>query len=62
MLILSSLECSCQHGVKNGHIMAGWVGECCSELGTPSTIPKADAKVCFCWNILGMLLGVNGEK
>ena len=29
-----SLECSCQHGVKSGHIAAEWVGECCSELGT----------------------------
>ena len=44
MLILSSLECSCQHGVKNGHITAGWVGECYSELGTPSTILKSDTK------------------
>ena len=42
-----SLECSCQHGVKSGHIAAGWVGECCSELGTPSTIPKSDTKECF---------------
>ena len=44
MLILSSLECSYQHGVKSGHITAGWVGECCSELGTPSTILKSDTK------------------
>ena len=27
----------------------GWLGECCSELGTPSTFPRT-------------LLGVNGEK
>ena len=37
MLTLS--ENSCQHGVKNGYITAGWVGECCSELGSPITIP-----------------------
>ena len=36
MLVLSSSECSCQHGVKNGHIATGWVDECCSKLGTPS--------------------------
>ena len=48
--------------MKNGHITAGWVGECCIELGTPSTSPKSDARVRFCWDILGMLLGVNGEK
>ena len=47
MLVLSSLECSCQHGVKNGHIERGWVGQCCSELGAPSTIPKSDTKECF---------------
>ena len=62
MLTLSSLECSCQHGVKDGHITAGWVGECCSELGTPIVIPYSDTKECFCWDILGMLLCVNGEK
>ena len=62
MLILFSLKFNCQHGVKNGHITAGWVGECCSELGTPSAIPKSDTKECFCWDILGMLLGVNGAK
>ena len=28
MLIPSSLECSCRHGVKNAHISAGRVGEC----------------------------------
>ena len=32
MLTLSSLECNCQYGVKNGYITARWVGECCSEL------------------------------
>ena len=58
MLILFSLECSCQHGVKN---CGGWVGECCSELGTPSTIPKSHQRM-FCWDVLGILLGVNGEK
>ena len=47
MLILSSLEWSCQHGVKKDHITAGWVGECCSELGTPSTIPKPENKKYF---------------
>ena len=47
MLVLPSLECSCQHGVKNGHIATGWVGECCSELGTPSTVPKSGTKECF---------------
>ena len=47
MLILFSLECSCQYGVENGHIMAGWVGECCGELGTPSTNPKSNTKECF---------------
>ena len=47
MLVLSSLECSCQHGVKIGHIAAGWVGKCCCELGAPSTIPKSDTKECF---------------
>ena len=47
MLVFFSLECSCQHGVENGHIAAGWVGECCSEPGTPSTIPKSDTKECF---------------
>ena len=47
MLALSSSECSSQHGVKNGHIATGWVGECFSELGTPSTIPKSDTKECF---------------
>ena len=47
MLLLSSSECSCQHGVKNGHIATGWVGECCSELGTPSIIPESDTKECF---------------
>ena len=47
MLLLSSSECSCQRGVKNGHIATGWVGECCSELGTPSIIPKSDTKECF---------------
>ena len=39
MLALSSLEYSCQQGVKNGHITAGWASECCSELGSPLTIP-----------------------
>ena len=47
MLVLFSLECSCQHGVKNSHIVVGWVGECCSELGTPSTILKSDTKEYF---------------
>ena len=47
MLVFFSLECSCQHGVENGHIAAGWVGECCTEPGTPSTIPKSDTKECF---------------
>ena len=47
MLVLSSLEWSCQHGVENSHIVVGWVGECCSELGTPSTIHKSDTKECF---------------
>ena len=61
MLTLSSLECSCQYGVKNDHITAGWVGECCSELGTPITIPTSDTKECFSWDISGMLLVVNGE-
>ena len=51
MLVRSSLECSCQHGAKNGHIVASWVDKCCSELGTPSTIPKSDTKECF----VGML-------
>ena len=49
MLLLSSLEFNCQHGLKNGHIAAGWVGECCSELGTPITIPKSDTIECFVW-------------
>ena len=62
MLTLSSFDSSCQHGVKNSHITTGWVGEYCSELGTPITIPKSDNKQCFCWDILEMLLGVNGEK
>ena len=47
MLVLSSLECTCQHGLKDGHNAAGWVGECCSKLGTPSTIPKSDTKECY---------------
>ena len=47
MFVLSSLKYNCQHEVKNGHIAAGWVGECCSELGTPSTISKSDTKECF---------------
>ena len=47
MLVLFSLECCCQHGVENGHLAAGRVGECCSELGTASTIPKSDTKECF---------------
>ena len=47
----SSFECSCQHGVKNGHIAACWVGECCRELGTSSTIHKSGTKECF----VGML-------
>ena len=46
-LVFSSLGCSCQHGVQNGHIAAGWVGECCSKLGTPTTIPKSDTKECL---------------
>ena len=62
MLALSSLEYSCQQGVKNGHITAGWASECCSELGSPITIPQSGTKECFCWDILGMPLGVNGEK
>ena len=62
MLTLSSLDCSSQHGMKNGHITAGWVGEYCSELGASITVPKSDTKQCFCWDILEMLLGVNGEK
>ena len=62
MLIVSSLECSWKHGVKNGHITTGWVNECCSELGIPIIIPKSDTKECSCWDILGMLLGVNWEK
>ena len=33
--------------VQNGHIAAGWVGECCSKLGTPTTIPKSDTKECL---------------
>ena len=53
MLTLSSLECSCQYGVKNGYITARWVGECCSELDTPIAIPWSDTKECFCWDILG---------
>ena len=48
--------------MKNGHITAGWVGEYCSELGASITVPKSDTKQCFCWDILEMLLGVNGEK
>ena len=44
MLVLSSSERSRQHGVKNGHISTSWVGECCSDLGTPSTIPKPGTK------------------
>ena len=48
--------------MKNGHIAAGWAGECSSELGTPTAIPYTGTKECFCWDILGMLLGVNGEK
>ena len=51
MLTLSSLGCSCQHGVKNGHITTGWASECCSELGTPITIPYSETKKCFCWDI-----------
>ena len=31
MLILSTLECSCQYGVKNGYITARWVAECGAE-------------------------------
>ena len=46
MLALSSSECSCQHGEKIGHIATGWVGECCSELGTASTILKSETKAC----------------
>ena len=34
MLTLSSLPT----WGENGHITAGWVSECCSELGTPITI------------------------
>ena len=37
-LSLSSLECSCSYGVKNGHIAAGWVGECGGELDAPVII------------------------
>ena len=48
--------------MKNGHIAAGWAGECSSDLGTPTAIPYTGTKECFCWDILGMLLGVNGEK
>ena len=48
--------------MKNGHITTGWVNECCSELGIPIIIPKSDTKECSCWDILGMLLGVNWEK
>ena len=47
MLTPSSLECYCQRGMKNGHITAGWVGECCSELGTPIAIPQSDTKEFF---------------
>ena len=47
MLVLSSSEWSYQHGVKNGQIATGSAGECCSELGTPSTIPSSDTKQCF---------------
>ena len=47
MLVLSNSECSCQHGVKNGNIATSWADECCSELATPSTIPKSDTKECF---------------
>ena len=28
-------------------LVVGCVGECCSELGTPSTIPKSDTKECL---------------
>ena len=37
-LSLSNLECSCSYGVKNGHIAAGWVGECGGELDAPVVI------------------------
>ena len=53
MLTLSSLEFSCQYGVKNSSITAGWVGECCSELDTPVASPWSETKECFCWDILG---------
>ena len=33
--------------VEKGHIAAGWIGECCSEVGTPSTIPNSDIKECL---------------
>ena len=42
-----SLEFSCPYGVKIGHITAGWVGECCSELDTPADIPQSDTKKGF---------------
>ena len=47
MPTLSSLECSCPYRVKDGHITAGWVGECCSELDTPIAIPKSELKNIF---------------
>ena len=62
MLVLSSSECSCQHGVINGHTAASWVDECCSELGTPSTIPKSDTKEYFVGMFYECCWVVNGEK
>ena len=60
-LSLSSLECSCAYGVKNGHIAAGWVDECSSELEAPVATRWSDIEKHFCGDIR-MLLGVNGEK
>ena len=37
MLTPSSVECS--YGVKKIALVVGWVGECCSELGTRIAIP-----------------------
>ena len=43
-------------------LLVGWVGECYSELGNRIVIPQSNTKEFFCWDILGMLLRVNGEE
>ena len=46
-----SFQCGMQLLIWGGWnvitLVTGWVGECCNELGTPSTIPEPDTKKCF---------------